>query len=156
MASALEVAQAFLNLARNEDRTLTNMQLQKLVFIAHGVHLGAFEGEPLIEDEVRAWDFGPVIPVLYEELRRYGRGQIADDLTPPGHRLPFGPDGTEMDAIRTTWETYRDKGAWELSRISHLEGSPWDRVWRRRKYAPIPNDVIRDYYQRHLDVTNAD
>lgn len=156
MASALDVAQAFLDLARNEGRRLTNMQLQKLVFFAHGIHLGAFDGEPLIDEEARAWDFGPVIPVLYERLRKYGRGDVTDDVISPDQRELLDPDGTEMEAIRTAWETYRDKDAWKLSKISHLEGSPWDQVWRLRRYAVIPNDVIRNYYQRHLDVMNVD
>lgn len=152
MPSSLEVAQKFLELAWDEHRELTNMQLQKLVFFAHGIHLGAF-GQPLIDEPVRAWDFGPVIPVLYEELRRYGRGNVTEDLI---NRDPgFDDEGTEMDAIRTTWETYRNSSAWTLSQISHLEGSPWEQVWNERRYALIPNDIIEDYYRRHLNVVNV-
>ncbi|MCD2517042.1 DUF4065 domain-containing protein [Massilia sp. G4R7] len=156
MTSALDVAQVFLNFARDERRRLTNMQLQKLVFFAHGIHLGAFDGEPLIEEEVRAWDFGPVIPVLYEELRRYGRGNVEDDLV---HELPpelHDSESSQMEAIRTAWASYKDMTAWQLSEISHLDESPWAQVWNQRRYAPIPDRLIRDYYRQHLDIQNAD
>jgi uncharacterized phage-associated protein len=156
MASAITVAQAFLDLAHREEKSLSNMQLQKLVFFAHGIHLGAFDGEALIDETVKAWDFGPVIPELYEKLRVFGRGKVTTDLAPQMRDF-FSDDGTEMEAIRTTWDAYKDKAAWQLSNISHVKGSPWDQVWNcdQNRYANIPNKLIQDYYQRHLRVEPA-
>lgn len=144
MTSAIAVAQAFLDLAAHENRNLTNMQLQKLVFFAHGVHLAAY-GSPLIEEPVRAWDFGPVIPDLYEKLRKYGKGFVQSPLAPEARTLD--PDGSEFQAIRSVWEAYKSFDAWALSKISHLPGSPWSKVWEKNRYADIPNQLIRDYYQ---------
>lgn len=77
--SAAAVANTFLELARREGHSLTNMQVQKLAFMSHGVHLAAFDG-PLIHECPRAWTFGPVIPTLYESLRRFGSNTVTGTL----------------------------------------------------------------------------
>ncbi|MBV4514936.1 Panacea domain-containing protein [Pseudomonas kurunegalensis] len=146
MTSAIAVAQAFLDLAKKERRSLTHMQLQKLVFFAHGIHLAAYDGEPLIDDDIRAWDFGPVIPSLYERLRKFGRGEV-DPVISARDRDRLDPGSSEMQAIRSVWEAYKDYSAWELSSITHRPGSPWSKVWDRSKYGDIPDRIIRDYYE---------
>lgn len=148
MASPIAVAQAFLDLASDERRRLTNMQLQKLVFFAHGAHLAAY-GHPLIDAEVRAWDFGPVIPPLYERLREYGSGYVDPDLARGWGGIERA--SREHQAVRSVWEAYRDHSAWSLSSISHQEGSPWDQVWNYGgRYSVIPDGLTRDYYQNRI------
>jgi len=146
MTSAIAVAQAFLDLAKKEGRSLSHMQLQKLVFFAHGIHLAAYDGEPLIDDEIRAWDFGPVIPSLYERLRKFGRDDVSPIISPED-RDTIDPSSNEMQAIRSVWKAYKGYSAWELSNITHRPGSPWSKVWSRSKYADIPDRIIRDYYE---------
>jgi uncharacterized phage-associated protein len=153
MTSAIAVAQAFLDLAAHEGRSLTNMKLQKLVFFAHGVHLAAYDGSPLIEDPIRAWDFGPVIPPLYEKLRRFGKGTVDPTIAPAERTLD--PDGSEFQAIRSVWEAYKAYDAWSLSRITHQPGSPWSKIWEACKYDDIPNEVIREYYQGRVKRKNV-
>ena len=155
MTSAIAVAQAFLDLAADEGAALTNMQLQKLVFFSHGVHLAAFDAS-LINEPVRAWDFGPVIPDLYDSLRRFGGGNVPLDLAPT-LRDTIAPEGSAMQAIRATWDAYKGYSAWQLSDISHLAGSPWDQVWNQQngRYRDIPNTLIKNYYQARVNVSDA-
>ena len=149
MANSLAVAQAFLDLAKAEGKQLTNMHLQKLVFFAHGVHLAAFDGEPLIADEVKAWDFGPVIPPLYNRLSMFGKQAI------PPNVLYCGGDSLSPNAnkaIKTVWEAYKSYSGWQLSMISHNKESPWDTVWNEQgeRYGVIPDELIQAYYEKRV------
>lgn len=52
------------------------MQLQKLVFLAHGYYLASTRGVPLVDEPFEAWDYGPVCRNLYYEFRDFGRQPI--------------------------------------------------------------------------------
>jgi uncharacterized phage-associated protein len=151
MASAIAVAQRFLDLATGEGKALSNMQLQKLVFFAHGVHLAGFD-EPLINEPVKAWDFGPVIPDLYEELRKFGRDKVSPNLAPE-LRDTFVADAQADQAIMAVWEAYRKHTASQLSQITHLPKTPWDQIWNQPngRYTVIPNEIIKEYYKNRVN-----
>lgn len=146
MSSAIAVAQAFLDLAHKERKQLSNMQLQKLVFFAHGVYLGVYD-KPLIDEPVMAWNFGPVIPRLYEKLQKFGSGNVSERLIPESkvEELPASAKG----AIRSTWDVFGQYSAWDLSNISHASGGPWDTVWNSldSRFSEISNDLIASYYK---------
>src|SRR5438552_12204040 len=82
MHSCLQVANRLLQLAHGAGATLTPMQLIKLVYMCHGWMLGLY-GRPLIQEQVQAWKFGPVIPELYRHLRQYGGGPVTRSLPCP-------------------------------------------------------------------------
>ena len=74
-ASTMNSAKAIANYFLDKSIDLTPMKIIKLVYIAHGWHL-AITDKPLIEDYVQAWEFGPVIPDLYHEFKKYGNTPI--------------------------------------------------------------------------------
>ncbi len=144
---AKAVANAFYKLAGS--KKLTNMQLQKLVYIAHGFNL-AVNGEPLFNDGVYAWQFGPVIPPLYEALKQYGAGEVTARLET---RTPPIEDYTpEMRIIRAVWNAYGKYSGRQLSSMTHTVDSPWYQTWKRDKYGRIDDEVIQEYYRRLLNV----
>jgi len=101
--SSLAIANEFLRRAREIDRSLTQMKLQKLVYIAHGWCL-AFSKSPLIEDRIEAWEFGPVIRRLYDATSRYGRSPVSRFIK-WGDDTPFSrhsPDAIQIRGNRTT------------------------------------------------------
>ena len=57
------VANAFLKKSQKDGTIITQMKLQKLVYIAHGWMLG-LSGKPLVNQEPEAWERGPVFPQL--------------------------------------------------------------------------------------------
>lgn len=75
MATSIAVANAFLMLSKNNGVLLNQMQLQKLVYIAHGWNLAIYNS-PLTEDEIIATDYGPIYPKLQKALTRYGADPV--------------------------------------------------------------------------------
>lgn len=153
--SAGAVANYILDLADQDREPITHMKLQKLVYLAHGWYL-AFAGEPLINEPVKAWKYGPVIAELYREFKFFGGKSIE------GHRYEdIGPDGPEpcklppqasdeRDAIRLVWNRYKHLSAIQLSGLTHQQGTPWDLTWNNSKNKTdsesIANEVIKDHF----------
>lgn len=123
------------------------MKLVKLVYLAHGWHLGLTE-VPLILDKVQAWKYGPVIPSLYHQYKAFG-GKHIDD-TGMTAVPPIEDEETEqfLDII---WENYSKFTGGELSTLTHEKGSPWWTTWNlhggaEKRGAIIPEALIQEYY----------
>jgi uncharacterized phage-associated protein len=143
MHPATMVANRLLELARAAGRTLTPMQLLKLVFLCHGWMLGLYN-RALIQDEIQAWKFGPVIPELYRAVRQYRNLPV----THPVSRRPYDFDPIEDDLIRQVFGVYGHYSGPALSNITHEPGSPWDQVWdASERNVEIPDETIEAYYE---------
>jgi uncharacterized phage-associated protein len=70
--TVFDIANWFLAKAKDENKPLKNMKLQKLVYFAYGWH-GVYGGTlPLFTEEILVWRRGVVIKVLYDEHKACG------------------------------------------------------------------------------------
>jgi len=130
------------------------MQLQKLVYIAHGWSL-AIVGEPLVRDEVQAWQWGPVIPSLYKALSKYGSGVVSDAI--PTRDTPVPADSKDSALIERVWVSYGKMTGPQLSAITHTNGTPWNKIRKEtggKPYETIPDHLIAEHYRQLLNERN--
>lgn len=153
--SASSIANYFLERASQEGRAITPMQLLKLVYIAHGWHLG-YTGQKLIVDEVQAWRHGPVIKTLYDRLKHFGSGAVRG-LIPesPFGGLPQPVASNVIPMLEGVWRNYARFSGLELSQMTHMPDTPWSVAWhmqggKNMMFAPISDELIRDHYQRKI------
>jgi uncharacterized phage-associated protein len=132
----LAAANYFLSKAAEEGVPIDPLKLQKLVYFAHGWHL-AVTGEPLIDEHVEAWPYGPVIPSLYHRFKSYGADPITDLVYvrgPTGELYPPLPTDTDtLNVLNKVWQQYGRYSAVQLSNLSHATGSPWEQTWNQRE-----------------------
>ncbi|VVH56059.1 hypothetical protein BSPCLSOX_2000, partial [uncultured Gammaproteobacteria bacterium] len=131
----------FIDLAKNEN--LTNMQLQKMVYIAHGFNL-ALRGTKLYYEDTRAWNFGPVVPELYEKLRKYGSSKVIEKIDTSD---TVEPDEDSLEIIKAVYDNYKKYSGMQLSDLTHQNGTPWSKSWENNKYGVIPADDIYEFYK---------
>lgn len=141
MKSALTIAQKFLDLASEQGRTLTPMQLLKLVYIAHGWMLGLYD-RPLIKENVEAWPYGPVIPELYHAVKKY-RDKPVQKIQ---RRTQESLDAQEAALIIDVYSKYGSFSGIELSSMTHAKGTPWHKTFDQS--GVISNDLIQSHYKR--------
>lgn len=143
MVSAITVANEFIRLGRQEGKRFTPMQLLKLVYITHGWMLGFFN-KPLINENIEAWKYGPVIPALYQAVKRYGGNEVAEEIPAAGHQELTSE---EKSVINFVYKKYGELGGIRLSMITHQPGTPWSRIFSHEGWGDvITNDVIREHY----------
>ncbi|WP_200409556.1 Panacea domain-containing protein [Komagataeibacter oboediens] len=150
------IANEFLKRARKDECDLTNMQLQKLPYIAHGWGLVALDA-PLIEQQPQTWPYGPVYPDLYQDLKRYGAGPVTA-LIRENNSSPFKEERgevitepltrTESKLLDTVWKQYGRLSGSSLSRITHLPNTPWSQVMENSgPFSEISNEIIKNHYE---------
>lgn len=141
--NALEVADRFIALAAAEGRTLTPMQLLKLVYIAHGWMLGLHD-EPLIRNRIEAWRYGPVIPDLYHAIKHFRDQPVRGPLA----RAPVELDEVENDLIDQVYGAYGHLSGIQLSALTHQPGTPWHEVYEDDSWGlSISSDLIEQHYK---------
>jgi len=164
---AKAVANEFLDIAWGESKIITPMKIQKLTYFAHGWHL-ALADQPLIDEQVEAWKFGPVIRTLYSEFREYGTAPITSHASsveriPGGSKLAFrffrpkllGEDQSAIYArslLKRVWQVYGIYTAIQLSNMTHEAGSPWSETVAEYggnppKGTDIPMERIKRYFK---------
>jgi len=57
---------------------VTNLAIQKILYLAHMGHMGENGGARLLASQFEAWDYGPVEPNLYHKVKFFGDGPIQD------------------------------------------------------------------------------
>jgi uncharacterized phage-associated protein len=152
------VANFVLDFCAENELRITNLALQKIVYFCHVWSLVKL-GRPLVAHDFEAWEFGPVLPYLYREFKRFDANPISSRATSldiaTGHRR-FA-DKSQLDPetkllITDITNFYARLSASELVKLSHVSEGPWHRVWHHDgKVNPgmkIDNDAILAYYSR--------
>jgi len=140
------VANYFLNLAKRDSVQIFPLKMQKLVYLAHGWSL-ALRGEPLIKDKIEAWKYGPVVPKLYHEFKKYGASAIKEPASAPTNEID--PDSKKL--IEAVWNRYKALTGIQLSALTHEPGYAWDSAIKTANpfFTPvITNTLIADEFER--------
>lgn len=144
--SAQAVANAVIRMASEEGRKLTNMQLQKHVFLGHGYCLALLD-RPLYHNHTHAWQWGPVVPKLYKALQKYGSGEVTEEI-PAQDELDVTSD--DYRVLRGVWNAYRTYSGPQLSELTHRPNTPWSKTWEAQKFGIIPDEDIQAYYKDRI------
>ena len=163
--SSAKIANFFIDFARKKQEDLTPLKLQKLLYFAHGWHLVLDdEGEPLLDEDIEAWRYGPVVPSIYHEFKDF-RNKPIDR---PVYRhypdknvfydIPKLSD-EEIDHLgrflKSVWKIYAPHSAMRLSNLTHLRGTPWRELYEKYK-GDIPkgkvleNQDLKKHFQDKL------
>ena len=148
---AKTIAYYFLELGERDNVSISPMKLQKLIYFAHGWCL-AITGEPLIEESVDAWMYGPVVADVYYEFKEFGaetiQGKKPDKIIQ--ERLEaLKKDKQTVQLIDKVWEIYGHYDAFKLSQMTHLPNTPWLKARSKtpeKLNVTIDDDSIREYF----------
>ena len=158
MYKVLDVCRYIINYSNREDYGVSNLKLQKLLYVIQVYLLmNGYENEPCFGERIEAWDFGPVVPVAYHEYKQYG----STDIPPVESYIDFDVDNpwsasmTEYDEdcicdedkklINAVVKKLADYSATDLVDITHRQ-APWKDVYVQHENNEITIDSIRKYF----------
>jgi len=132
--------------------------LLKVLYFAHGWHL-AISGEPLVAQPFEAWQFGPVVRVVYDQIKNSNRRPIDIRLSAFSAAALQSVEAqcelkhASFDLLISVLRAYSHLHPYTLSDMTHEADSPWSKVWLRSTQgltpgARIENSEIRKYFLR--------
>jgi uncharacterized phage-associated protein len=139
---ARAIANLVLDIADEMGARITQMQLYKIIYFAHGWYLSS-ENRPLICQDFQAWSYGPVVKIVRDSFKSFGDSPISgradklDIFTGEFVSIDKITNNYDVDFVRKIVDFYHVFDGWQLSDMTHEKGSPWDLVWNSEK--PIGN-----------------
>lgn len=144
MTSVYTVANEFIKLSKESEISsdLTNLKLQKLVYIAYAFLLKT-TGNRLFSNDICAFKHGPVIPDLYSVLKGYKYNIIDRNIDVNEESLP----DLNQAVINFVFYAFQKVSASSLVDLTHKKGSAWKEIYHSNEstgfYDLIPDSIIK-------------
>ena len=143
---AISSLSAARRICSRSDWTLTNLQLQKILYIAHMIYMGKTGGKRLISNPFQAWDYGPVEPELYRKVRVFGDRPVQDIF----FGVPKVTDPAQAEVLDKTVDRLSRVSPSQLVAMTHRPDGAWARNYRSGVYGIIiPDRDILDEFNRY-------
>ncbi len=142
---ALDIANKLLAKAAEFDagELMSNLKLQKMLYYQQGYHLAMF-GTPLFEEDIEAWMYGPVVPIVYEHYKHHGRKGIEVNANEKIITLT----DKEEELFNDVFEAYIAFSAYGLMEKTHGE-SPWQTTEAGNGNV-ISHEKMKDFFAKKL------
>lgn len=143
---ALDVAKYIINA---NIRDMDNLKLQKLLYYCQGIHFCLYD-KPLFNEEIEAWQYGPVVPCVYRKYKSYN----LDTISKIGNVEKISLSETEREAVDMTLSYYGLMSGVALINKTHQE-TPWKGVFQAgKKHIIISKDSIKKYFKDNVKIEN--
>ena len=160
MYNVLEVSRHIINYGHEKSYNISNLKLQKLLYFVQAIFLLVKENnEPCFEENIEAWDFGPVVPEAYHEYKMYGSLNIPKidnykdfEINENGCLEYLTKDfydnvisDEDKVVINLVVDKFAKYPAMKLVEITHRQ-TPWIKAYQEGKKTVISNISIRRYF----------
>lgn len=140
----MDIAEYVLNYCKkNYDSYISNLRLQKILYYIQGEYVGTYH-EPLYDNHIEAWTYGPVVPDAYYNYNSYGADKIKgfNDID-----FSIFTD-REKQLMNRVIERYKEGNIWSIVAQTHDE-SPWKLNYAEYANNEIPIEDLEEWFKNH-------
>ena len=147
-------AKTLVQLAVIDEKGLSNLQVQKILYFANMIHIGEYGSiNPLIEDKFLTWEYGPAVDILYRRLKQYDKTTVKidafDDIVSIMNEKTQKPTKEEFSPhVKNLKDAYKRWGnfdPYKLIGISHWSEGAWRRT-KNKGESVISNHLIEEEF----------
>jgi len=157
--NVMDVARFVINYGNDKGYIISNLKLQKILYFIQ-VHFLAFtpSHKPCFNEDIEAWNFGPVIPEVYHEFKQFGSGKIPPikeyyDFSNGVWDIKLKSfsedliDSKDREIIISMVDLCSQRSASDLVRITH-DQAPWKSAYRPYQNNVISKESILSYFKK--------
>ncbi len=148
MYDIYDIAEYVIKRCNEQGKSISNLKLQKILYFIQAAFLVRV-GKPAFDNEIEAWDLGPVVPAVYVKYRLYGSASIPYiDMGIRAIDFPFDRNYREiMDSIISNCAPY---SAIQLAELTQKQ-DPWlnaySKLKSKHRHNIISKDSIRKFFE---------
>lgn len=157
--SALDISRYAINYSNEKGYGISNLKLQKILYFIQAFFLVKTPNNiPCFKEKIDAWDFGPVVPEVYQEYKQFGSTNIPTityyldvdyNNIWNSKRKKFDKKIISADdrkRVNTVIDSFSEYSATDLVTLTHMQ-DPWKNAYVPNKNNEISNDAIRKYFE---------
>lgn len=118
---------------------ISNLKLQKLLYYAQGSFL-AIKDQLLFDEDLLAWEHGPVVSEVYQKYKKYHSSGIPFD-----EEYKNNITKEDESLLKEVYRVFGKYSAWGLREMTHNE-TPWKETKRN---GVISVESIKEYFKKH-------
>lgn len=119
----------------------SNLRINKLLYFIQGAFIIEY-GETCFENKIFAWQFGPVIPEVYDAIKKNYINKLDDPNKPD-----INDNKKDKSLIEKVVRGFENKTSWELVDITHRQ-APWVDAYDSGYNKEITPESMKDFYER--------
>lgn len=152
---ALQVAKYFITLNKmanlDEPSDLSKLKIQKLLYYAQGYYLALYD-KPLFDDEIQAWEHGPVVVSVFDEFKKINDKFIPTDKYALSDDEIRNIGEEERELIEQVFDLMGQYSAWKLREMTHNE-TPWLNTYKNNeKNIVISQELIKSFFKNYVEL----
>lgn len=139
--SALDVSDYIISYCNSIGKKITNLELQKVLYFVAGEFF-RISGRDIIAEDFESWQFGPVIPIVYDTFSIYGGNPLKPNDDPRGKIA-----SNDMSVIDHVVNRCISIPVWELIQKTY-DTDPWkDTYFKFGRWARISKLSMKEYFE---------
>lgn len=147
--SALDVARYVIKYSNEQGYLVSNLKVQKLLYFIQALFL--IRGGQCFTESIEAWDFGPVVPVVYRAYKQFGSNSIPtmdyeivdyDYVDRDAYACIEDQDKLVINKVIDKFSNYT---ATDLVALTHQQ-TPWIEAYSNGYSSKIGIEAIRSYF----------
>ena len=148
LLSPLVYANTIIRRALQMKIPISSMKLQKLLYFLYARYLYLYQA-PLFADNFEKWQYGPVVSEVYHAFHKYGANPITDFAQDRDGKVYLVDEKNEkfMKCFDEVWGKFHAMSGWELSSLTHDEGTAWSKATGQL----LPLDAIQEDGRRFFE-----
>ncbi len=149
---ASTVANSILKKIAEKDDALSHLQLQKLAYLVVGWYK-ALHQEDLIDQKFEVWKYGPVNSEIYRMFKHYGSAPIVNYYKEDDGVVYIFSEKNEnlQNVLSDVVDYYGVFSGSYLSKLTHEEGTPWDKAKQNGETYIELEDIAQHLNQKYPD-----
>lgn len=123
----LEDSYYLISLFNKDNRKVTNLQIQKLMYFFEAYYMVEKDVDSLYECNFNAWAYGPVAIPIYKEFKEFRNDDIklTDEQKEKGDSI----DKEKKNYLEYIYRIFGGLNVFDLVKLTHIQGSPWYDTW---------------------------